>query len=72
MRLLGALAPKTEDGTIVGPNKIVLVAATAELFKNCRRLIMFDFLVFLLFMFQSCNKFSIIDSIDARGCASVG
>jgi len=50
MRLLGALAPKTEDGTIVGPNKIVLVAVTAELFKNCRRLIMFDFLVFLVFM----------------------
>ncbi len=56
MRLLGALAPKTEDGTIVGPNKIVLVAVTAELFKNCRRLIMFDFLVFLVFMSESALK----------------
>jgi hypothetical protein len=50
MRLLGASAPKTEDGTIVGPNKIVLVAATAEFFKKFRRVIMSDFLVFLVFI----------------------
>jgi len=54
MRLLGALAPKTEDGTIVGPNKIVLVAVTAELFKNCRRVSVLAFLVLLLFKFLAC------------------
>jgi hypothetical protein len=50
MRLLGASAPKTEDGTIVGPNKIVLVAATAELLRNPRRVMTSDFLVFLFFI----------------------
>jgi hypothetical protein len=50
MRLLGALAPNTEDGTIVGPNRNVPVAATADFFKNCRRVIMLFFLVFPFFM----------------------
>jgi hypothetical protein len=42
MRLLGALAPNTEDGTIVGANKTVLAAA-AEFLRNCRRLMAFAF-----------------------------
>jgi len=50
MRLLGALAPNTEDGTIVGANKTVLAAA-AELLRNCRRLIASVFLVLRLFRF---------------------
>jgi hypothetical protein len=53
MRLLGALAPKTEDGTIVGANKTV-VAAAAELFKNCRRVRLLALLVLLLFRFLAC------------------
>ena len=43
MRLPGALAPKTEEGTIVGANKAVLAAA-AELLRNCRRLMALAFL----------------------------
>jgi hypothetical protein len=36
MRLLGALAPKTEEGTIIGA-KATAVAATEDPFKNSRR-----------------------------------
>ena len=53
MRLLGALAPNTEDGTIVGVNKTVLAEAT-ELLRNCRRLRASVFLVLLLFRFLAC------------------
>jgi hypothetical protein len=49
MRLLGASAPNTQDGMIVGPNKPVLVAAVAEHFRNCRRVSLFVFLVLWLF-----------------------
>ena len=53
MRLLGALAPNTEDETIVGANKAVLAVAT-ELLINCRRLRALVFLVLLLFRFLTC------------------
>jgi hypothetical protein len=36
MRLLGALGPNTEAGTMVGTKKVV--AAAADFFKNSRRL----------------------------------
>jgi hypothetical protein len=49
MRLLDALAPNTEAGMIVGPTKAI-PAATAELFKNSRRVHVFVFLVLLLFI----------------------
>jgi hypothetical protein len=39
IRLLGALAPKTEEGTIIGA-KATAVAATEEPFKNSRRLML--------------------------------
>ena len=48
MRLLGAFAPNTEEGTIIG--QAINPAATAELFKNCRRVTVFAFLVLLLFI----------------------
>jgi hypothetical protein len=48
MRLLGALAPKTEDGTIVGTVKAAAVAK--ELFKNWRRVTVFIFSFVLLVM----------------------
>ena len=53
MRLLGALVPKTKDGTIVGANKTVLAEA-AVLLRNCRRLRAIVFLVLLLFRFLAC------------------
>jgi hypothetical protein len=53
MRLLGALAPKIEDGTIVGANKAVLAAA-AVLLRNCRRLMASVFLVLWFFRFLAC------------------
>jgi hypothetical protein len=53
MRLLGALAPKTEDGMIVGANTTVLAAA-AVLLRNCRRLRAIAFFVLLLFRFLAC------------------
>jgi len=51
MRLLGALAPNTEEGTIVG--QAITPAATAELFKNSLRVIVFAFLLLLLFIVSS-------------------
>jgi hypothetical protein len=42
MWLLGALAPKTEEGTIIGA-KATAVAATEEPFKNSRRLMLLAF-----------------------------
>jgi len=45
MRLLGAFAPNTEEGTIVG--QAIAPTATAELFKNCRRLTVPPFLLLL-------------------------
>jgi len=56
MRLLGAAAPNTEEGTIVG-HAIAVPAATAEPFKNSRRLIVFAFLVLLLFIIFSSSYF---------------
>jgi hypothetical protein len=52
MRLLGTPAPKTEEGTIVG-KAITAPAATAELFKNCRRLTVVAFLILLFFIVSS-------------------
>jgi hypothetical protein len=52
MRLLGAFAPKTEEGTIVG-KAITAPAATAEFFKNCRRVNIIAFLLLLLFIVSS-------------------
>ena len=49
MRLLGALAPNTEDRMNVGANKTVLAAAA--LLRNCRRLMASFFLVLRLFSF---------------------
>jgi hypothetical protein len=57
IRLLGAFAPNTFAGMIVGPNKTELVAAAAELFRNCRRVSTFAFLVPRLFR-DSCLPFS--------------
>jgi hypothetical protein len=48
MRLLGALAPNTLIGKIVGANSTAPVAAAAELFKSCRRVSTFAFLVLRL------------------------
>jgi hypothetical protein len=48
MRLLGASAPKTEDGTIVGTAKAA--AVTTELLRNSRLVTVLIFLVVLLFM----------------------
>jgi hypothetical protein len=56
MRLLGAAAPNTEEGTIVG-HAIADPAATAEPFRNSRRLIVFAFLVLLLLIVFSHLNF---------------
>ncbi|MBA7680239.1 hypothetical protein ES703_88550 [subsurface metagenome] len=56
MRLLGAAAPNTEEGTIVG-HAIAVPAATAELFKNSLRVTIFAFSVLLLFIVFSSSYF---------------
>jgi hypothetical protein len=54
MRLLGAFAPNTEEGTIAG-KAIAAPAATAEPFKNCRRVTVITFLLLLQFIvFSFC------------------
>jgi hypothetical protein len=56
--LLGALEPKTEEGTIVGTAKTALAAASAELFKKSRRFVVIDFSVILLFI-PACRAWNI-------------
>jgi hypothetical protein len=52
MRLLGAFAPNTEEGTIVGQTTAA-PAVTAEFFKNCRRVNIIAFSLLLLFVVSS-------------------
>jgi hypothetical protein len=55
MRLLGAAAPKTEEGMTLGHAKAA-PAATAKLFKNSLRVTIFAFLALLLFIiFSYCS-----------------
>jgi len=50
IRLLGALAPNTEAGTILGPVKTIPVTATAEVLKKSRRVNRSGFLAVLIFI----------------------
>jgi hypothetical protein len=56
MRLLGAAAPNTEEGTIVGHANTAPVA-TAEPFKNSLRATIFAFLALLLLIVFSSIYF---------------
>src|SRR4030042_2260205 len=49
IRLLGAAAPKTDEGTIVG-NANAAPATAAEPFKNSLRLTVFELVILLLFI----------------------